>query len=360
MTHAATSYFFMQPLPHGKGAPEWVHILPVGQFSAVDGRGPYDVIDAEAIIAASFAGGGPLVVDVNHATNTTGGAGFEAPAFGWITELQARDTGIWAKVDWTEKGRQALTDRQYRGMSAVVHHTEDGRVLSISGASLTNNPAVPGLTANFSRHPKKEDPSMSFLAKLAAELGLKDGVTEDAVMSTFAAKLGSVKKADETMQELASLFSVTADIPSILAAAKAVTTKAKEGETATASLQSQVSTLQTELTAMKDATAKKEAEVFVDAAIAAGRMGINKENRADFVQMHIDNQERAEKLISSFAVVSGRTRAGDVPPRTPEKDELNPRDIAAKATAYFTKQQEAGCSITFDQAVLHVTSEAAA
>jgi phage I-like protein len=38
----------------GNGAPEWVHLVPAGRFSGVDGRGPYTLADPAAVIAASL------------------------------------------------------------------------------------------------------------------------------------------------------------------------------------------------------------------------------------------------------------------------------------------------------------------
>ncbi|MBJ6985914.1 hypothetical protein [Devosia sp. MC521] len=50
------------------GAPEWVHLLPVGEILTNDGRGPYRVNDAAELIANSMAVG-RLVIDETHAND---------------------------------------------------------------------------------------------------------------------------------------------------------------------------------------------------------------------------------------------------------------------------------------------------
>ncbi len=126
-------------LPPAGTAPEWVHILPAGTFSGVDGRGPYKLTDAQAVIAASLQHGA-IPFDENHATESAALVGGEAPARGWIDQLQMRPDGIWAHVDWTNAGRAIMEDKSYRFVSPVFNHAEDGSVLNIKSVGLTNNP----------------------------------------------------------------------------------------------------------------------------------------------------------------------------------------------------------------------------
>jgi len=46
---------------------EWVHLLPAGTITTMDGRGPYRVSDAAALIAQSLHQGAKLPIDENHA-----------------------------------------------------------------------------------------------------------------------------------------------------------------------------------------------------------------------------------------------------------------------------------------------------
>lgn len=129
--------------------PEWIHILPSGTFSGDDGRGPYHVSDPEKLIAASLpTGGRPLPVDYAHGTVL---GARDGAAAGWITALQARDDGIWAKVEWTKAGRQAVASREYRFISPMLRadgvKNLSGDVTLLSGAGLTNAPNLSQILA---------------------------------------------------------------------------------------------------------------------------------------------------------------------------------------------------------------------
>ena len=132
-------------LPSGT-VPDWLHLLPVGEISTNDGRGPYRAPDASALIASSLVGG-KLCLDENHATDLLAPKGGSAPARGWIVELQSRDDGIWGRVEWTPAGRRLMEAGEYRGVSPVIAHRRDGTVTAILRASLTNTPNLRGLTS---------------------------------------------------------------------------------------------------------------------------------------------------------------------------------------------------------------------
>ena len=101
--------------------------------------------------------------------------GEAAPARGWIKELQARQDGIWGRVEWTRLGERLVTGKAYRGLSPVIRHDASGNVIAILRASLVNQPNLRGLTALH------QENSMSLLEKLIAALGLDAGATEDQV-----------------------------------------------------------------------------------------------------------------------------------------------------------------------------------
>ena len=82
--------------------PEWIHLVPRGEFRAAhDGRGPWRYRDADQLIKTSFAARKKIHIDLNHSTGTAAKAGFDAPAVGYVTEMEEREDGIWGKVDWT-------------------------------------------------------------------------------------------------------------------------------------------------------------------------------------------------------------------------------------------------------------------
>lgn len=145
----------------------WVHLVPTGEFYGVDGRGPYRLEKADAVITNSRAyhGKRKIVLDYEHQSINTVKNGQPAPAAGWIVGLQSRDNGIWGMVEWTDAAAQAVAKREYRYISPVIFHTSDGKITGIQSAALTNTPNIDQLTA-LSR---AEEPSMKS-DKLAAKV----------------------------------------------------------------------------------------------------------------------------------------------------------------------------------------------
>ncbi len=159
------------------GPPEWIKLTPLGKVQGRDGRGPYDFGDAAraaAVVAASNAYAGTVdpLIDYDHAFDLAAARGLgNAPAAGWIKELQARADGIYARVDWTAAGAAKLKSREYRYVSPTFHHAADGTVLRILRAALTNHPNLylPALASAGTHQEHCMDPT---LTALLAALGM--------------------------------------------------------------------------------------------------------------------------------------------------------------------------------------------
>ncbi len=122
---------------------EWIHVLPAGRFQGRDGRGPYHLKDAPAVIAATHAylGGIDLVVDYDHQTLKADQHSGAVPAAGWCKELEAREDGIWARVAWTDAASAALQAKEYRYFSPVYDYDpRTGEVVRLKLGALTNVP----------------------------------------------------------------------------------------------------------------------------------------------------------------------------------------------------------------------------
>lgn len=123
------------------GIPEWIRVLPRGWVSLADGRPGFEV-DQEAIteIINNFAARGlDMVIDYEHQSLEGG----QAPAAGWIKALEGRADGLWARVEWTAKGREYLQNREYRYFSPVLaldHETR--KPVALLQVGLTNTPAM--------------------------------------------------------------------------------------------------------------------------------------------------------------------------------------------------------------------------
>jgi phage I-like protein len=144
-------------------APSSIHLIPAGAFVGRDGRGPY-VLDADAVLTAFGEAGAALPLDYEHQSMHTLENGQPAPAAGWLVALEAREDGIWGKVDWTARGAAFVSAHEYKYVSPVFDYLPDaansagGRVFRLAGAALTNSPNLHLTALNrreaFSTHPQ--------------------------------------------------------------------------------------------------------------------------------------------------------------------------------------------------------------
>ena len=277
----------MQLPPAGAdgAAPVWIHILPAGTFKGADGRGPYVVRDAGAVIAASMqAAHGKMPVDENHATDIAAKLGLPSPAQGWAVELQSRDDGIWARVDWNNSGREKMADRAYRGLSPVFDHDPDGTVTRIKRVALTNDPNL----ALHSLHHRQE--TRMDLAELARRRGLPETATQADVDRA----LDAARQANSLHSRIGALVGLGAD-----AGPDALVTGVRarlEGESAHAA---QVTALQAQVAALTTANAQRDAEMAVEQAARDGHV-ISDALRTDLVALHTTNPEMARKIIAGL------------------------------------------------------------
>ncbi|HTW89180.1 MAG TPA: phage protease [Candidatus Binataceae bacterium] len=181
-------------------APQWVELLPLGDFEGRDGRGPFRVSDPEAVIAATRAlrMGAGIPIDYDHAIDFAAPAGVPAPAAGWISELAMRGGSIWGRVEWTEHGAQAIRMREYRYLSPVFQFSADGEVVRILRAGLTNNPNLYLTAICAAEH---EDIDMDeLLAQLREILGMDDDADSDQILERVRqfANSGAAADGDES------------------------------------------------------------------------------------------------------------------------------------------------------------------
>jgi len=284
--------------------PEWVQLLPVaeGAVETFDGRGPYHVTDLQSVIQASMAWERGIPIDENHATDLR--PGHEAPARGWITELQARPDGLWGRVEWTAAGRALVADKAYRGISPVlmVDPKDKRTVKLIPRASLVNVPNLRGLAALNT----EETSRMEGMSKIAEKLGL----AADASLDQILAKIGSMaekkdEKPDAALQSALAEIGTTVGLPTgtpdaIVAAVKVKTA----GGGDVVALQSQLTALQTELTTLKDGAKRAASEAYVDGEMKKGRTGITAASREHLITLHMSQPDQAKAIIEAQPIVA--------------------------------------------------------
>ena len=279
--------------------PDWIHLLPAGTVTTQDGRGPYKVPSVSALAEALNAGG-KLALDECHSTDLAAPTGAPAPARGWMTEFEARDDGLWALVKWTAQGRAIMEDGAYNGISPVILHQKDGTVVGLLRASLTNAPNLKGLTALHSENTNTEELEMSLNTKLCEMLGLDPATDEAGIMSALEKRM-SAPAAHAQQGDIA-------DNPAFQA------------------LQSELATAVTALNAQTESTSRDKATAFVDGAIAEGRVGV-KPARDLYIDMHMEDPERAKKLIQAQPILKGGTALQSELAPTGESDgELDAED----------------------------------
>lgn len=212
--------------------PEWVMLIPAGEFRGRDGRGPFRLADSQRVISETAALGmnAGIPIDYDHATDFAAPKGHPAPAAGWIRELAARDGALWGRVTWTPHGAAAISSREYRYISPVFQYSQDGEVTRLLRAGLTNNPnlyltaisARAASDADFGRGRfantdnsaagagrQQEDESMeTLLEQLREILGLGDDASVDDVLAGVRALIddgaGAADDADSTGSELSA------------------------------------------------------------------------------------------------------------------------------------------------------------
>lgn len=170
--------------------PEWVEVLPPGpQVIGRDGR--RWVYDAEQVLAATLAhaAGAELPFDYLHATELKAPLGDEAPAAGWAREYRIAESGaLEARVEWTQKARNSISQREYRYLSPVFTHDDAGRIHRFSSFGLTNKPNLGLKALNSEQTPAMETHPMLEEA-IRAALGLPETATvEEAVAAINAMK----------------------------------------------------------------------------------------------------------------------------------------------------------------------------
>ena len=179
------------PEAQGGGAPDWVHLLPLGEVRGRDGRA-WRLDDPDALIAAFAANGADLPLDYDHQGERP--ATGPVPAAGWIKELARHASGIWGRVEWTARAAAMIAAKEYRYLSPTfLYRTDDGRIVRLTSAGLVHKPNLhltalaaqeDPMTAPTPDTPKPMDPA-AFATRLAAMLGLPPGADMDTLMAAL-------------------------------------------------------------------------------------------------------------------------------------------------------------------------------
>ncbi|PCI03856.1 MAG: hypothetical protein COB78_05740 [Hyphomicrobiales bacterium] len=286
---------FVQQLPATEGeAPEWIQLIPAGEFTGDDGRGPFTA-DLQAVVEASSHN--KMAIDENHSTELLAVKGEPSPARGWIVEMQARDDGVWGRVEWTEDGERLVKSRSYGFVSPVFMHTRKRpyRVSRITSVALVNSP---NLTSLKSLH-RKNDPMDEELLKL---LGLEAGADDAAVATAVKALNARAAEHDESLGAIVEALEINegASSEDMVAAinSRSITPAGGEDSSLVKGLQDQIKLMNSRLTTISDSAAKDKAVHFVDAAIADCKLVPSL--RDHMISRHMKNPADVETEIGAM------------------------------------------------------------
>jgi phage I-like protein len=283
-------------------------LLPVGEFSARDGRPGNGLVwrldDAQGQALAdrlsAIAALTPIVVDYDHATITTRGTGNTAPAAGWIKAVQwLAGKGLVATVDWTERAKGLISAREYLYISPVLEYDQaTGEITGVLMASLVNYPALLGmdevqaaLSGQFgqpSRNPLDRGPAplekpmskMIALSAIATLLGLAETATETDALARVTAlqgELDALKARPLLTAALATALGVAPGADEAQALSAVATLKTAAGGAGDALRQ--IAALQGELQQMRTTQAEAEIVRLAEDAITAGKFENAKRDR---------------------------------------------------------------------------------
>ncbi len=145
----------------------WYHVAPQGIYPHRT-SGVVQVLDDVACwkmaaafeveaAASNFAG---LLIDFDHFSLDVGQ---KSEAAGWIMALEARESGLWAQIRWSDTGEAAVRGGRYRFLSPVWSRSDcvdlgEGKVrpVRLLNAAVTNDPNLKGLVPLSNRGQQAE------------------------------------------------------------------------------------------------------------------------------------------------------------------------------------------------------------
>ena len=265
-----------------------------------------------------------LPIDENHATDLAAPKGGAAPAFGWMKNLHADESGaICADVEWTERGREALAKKEYRFISPVFLHNEKGEINCILRVALTNSPNLnlPALNSEQRENIFEEKKPMN--KALLAALGLPETATEDealaAAKSLNASKAAASAQTDRTAVDLTA-YAPRADLNAMEARAVAA---------------------EKQLSDLNAAQLKRDAEAAVDEAIKSRK--IAPASRAEYLALCSTQAglESFRKIAAATpAIISADAQAPEgAPPAAGSGTALNAEDVSVRKALGYSDEE---------------------
>ncbi|MDR2942792.1 MAG: phage protease [Treponema sp.] len=315
-----TDSLFLSLNIEGEKIPSKIELVPAGNIiTGRDGRTWKNKNPKETALN-SMARLPKLPIDENHATDLAAPKGGASPALGWITALNASDSGaITAEVEWTPRGREAVLNKEYAFISPVFLYNKEGEINCILRAALTNAPNLQ-LPALNSEMPEKNITEDYMDKALCDALGF----AEDASLNDV---LDAIEKLKTAQNAASGGGKVDLQVYAPRTELNAALEKAVAAEKRLAELCAEAF--------------KKEATAAVDEAIKTGKFTPASRDTCLALCADKTGLEKFKELASkNHAVIDGKVQVPETaPPAGSGKTALNSEDAAmAKAMGYSEEE----------------------
>ena len=193
-----------------------IQLFPFGRFYPADnreaGQGGWYVDDTNGYFLADQINQMPidLMIDYEHQTLYMEKNGQPNPASGWMKHAEyLSGEGIFVDVDWTEKARAQIKNKEYRYISPLFLAEEGtGRVMKVINAALVNRPALHNLAEAYAASQqvhqlKGNNPMLELLKKLFGAENATEAEIKQKLTALSAAKGNSPVSLSEVYAKLA-------------------------------------------------------------------------------------------------------------------------------------------------------------
>ncbi|WP_177186382.1 phage protease [Nitrosomonas sp. Nm166] len=345
-----------------------IQLFPEGRFRASDGRpkdAPHWKIDAElaaSIIADFSARENRTVIDYEHQTLLTAQNGQPAPASGWFSKLEWRDSGLYAiDVEWTERATTMIESGEYKYISPVfTYDKKTGAIKSILNAALTNNPALDGMDAVaasqfaqlINQQNDQEKLSMEeLLNNLRWMLNMPVTTTQEEIVAELQKAIDQIKTS-ATAATSAAGFNVANLIKSQADQIASLSLAVNNPDPARFVAVATMKAIQDELTALKKKELEREVGQVIQEALTSSKL---LPPQVDWARSHgMKDLESLKQFIADQPPVAAltQTQTGGNPPEGIQSvDTQDSKAIAEAALKYQTEKASAGITVTTAQAV---------
>jgi phage I-like protein len=318
-----TDSLFLALNIEGSSAPSRIVIVPPGAVvNGRDGRSWKNPNPAQAA-RNSMARLPKLPIDENHATDLSAPKGGSSPALGWMTNLNADESGaIYADVEWTPRGKEAVLNKEYGFISPVFLYNKENEIDCILRAGLTNSPNL-GLPALNSEQNNNDTEDKTMDKALCAALGLTDAATVNDAL----AAIEKLKAAQNAANAAGGGVDMGVYAPRV--ELNAALEKAVAAEKRLAELNAEAF--------------KKDAGTAVDEAIKAGKFPPASRETCLALCADRTGLEKFKALAAgSPAIVDGKVHApeGDPPPAAGGGKALNSEELALMQAMGYSSIEE--------------------